>query len=773
MKITIQGQDYTFALDATRPLTIERKLNEPSICELWLSLPAVDTLPAPRRFQTLAIVGDNGTTYFTGYIAASPSLEYAGIALEGPRYRTVIQAVSDELILDQLLMPPRAGNAGGAAGILLGSLVTHSGSTMLSTQGLSLNTALSNVVAETGSNWSQRAGQVATMARSAYRAIDGSLVLNAIPAQVHPLNETDGSLELASLTFTANTKRALTNDVTVCGEVEPTAYVTEYFLGDGVTTTFDLGAEPFALSSSSSRIINELFNEGQIDQTVWSMSGGQGYLTLGPSGLVMNGGDGIDGQVALTWIDRVEMGGTSLLEANGVTLSPGSAGVVAGFFSGGAAAADCIAGFQSTSQQGTGAVTLQPLINGCAAGTTFAINAQNSYTLRIRVHCPEFERTRSIYYAFGDGGPISAGGQGVLSQCAIQMEVQQFVNGIGATPVTVYDGSIANVPANCNIVAASTINLIGSMRSFSLNNVSPGWVISTPPNGAPYTRRIGTTAQQAECHVERSGKLAFYTGYVPVAGEQIAVSYRTIGRALGRAVNTTSQQALAQTGSPSVSSWIGSVVSPAARSSADCRNAALVMEQAAASVSALWSGTYQGNNSNFTADVWPGDALQLNAPSANLDAQVVVRSVKLSYRASYPDLVTYDITFANDWANDLAIKTSIRVPEDTWLPAPVEPTVLANLNGLTITVLNGSTVTLNTGVAPPVGGGFEIRLRDFAFMPGNDPALVMRGSQQTLTFSRVSAADRFYIRMYDGSTPPNYSEFSTALFINLPLSSGQ
>ena len=47
----------------------------------------------------------------------------------------------------------------------------------------------------------------------------------------------------------------------------------------------------------------------------------------------------------------------------------------------------------------------------------------------------------------------------------------------------------------------------------------------------------------------------------------------------------------------------------------------------------------------------------------------------------------------------------------------------------------------------------------------------MRGSQPNLTFSRVSASDRFYIRMYDGATPPNYSEFSTALFINLPLGS--
>jgi hypothetical protein len=771
MKITIQGQDFTAALDASRPLTIDRKLNEPSVCELWLSLPGNGSLPAPARYQALAITGDNGTTYFTGYIAVSPLSEYAGVGVAGPRYRTVIQAISDELILDQLPMPPSAGSSGETAGALIASLVTHSGSTVLSGQGLTLNTSVSNFVPEPGTNWSRRAGQVANMARAAYRAINAALTLSPVQTQVHPLNETDGSLNLASLALAASVKRALANDVTVCGEDEPAAYVTEYFLGDGVTTTFNLGAAPYSMASAKSRIINELFNEPQINQTVWSTSGGQGYLTLGPAGLAMNGGNGIDGQTALTWIDAVEMGGTLLLEASGVILSPGSTGVVAGFFSGGAAAADCITGFQVIAQQGTGTVTLQPLIQGCAAGTTFSVNSQNSYTLRIRVHCPEFERTRAMYYAFGDSGPISAGGQGVLAPCSIQMEVQQFVNGIGATPVTVYNGSLANLPGVCQVVAASSINLIGSMRALSLNNLGSGWVVSTPPNGTAYTRRIGTTAEQAECHIERSGKLAFYSGYVPVAGEQIAVSYRTIGRAVGRAVNTASQQALAQAGSPSIAAWIGSVTSPAARSSADCRNAALAMKQAAASVSALWSGSYKGTGASFASDVWPGDALQLNAPSANLNAQVVVRTVKLSYRASYPDLVVYDVTFANDWADDLAIKTSTRVPEDTWLPAPVAPTVLENLNGLTVTALNGSTVTVNTGTVAPSGGGFEIRLRDFVFMPGEDPTLVMRGGQQTLTFLRVSAADRFYIRMYDGSTPPNYSEFSAAVFINLPLSS--
>ena len=141
------------------------------------------------------------------------------------------------------------------------------------------------------------------------------------------------------------------------------------------------------------------------------------------------------------------------------------------------------------------------------------------------------------------------------------------------------------------------------------------------------------------------------------------------------------------------------------------------------------------------------------------------------YTASYPDHVKYEIAFANDWADDLAIRTSATVPENAWLPAAVNPTYLANLTSLTVTSISGSTVTVNTGVTPPAGGGFEIRLRDFSFMAGQDPTLVMRGSQQNLTFSRVSAADRFYLRTYDGSTPPNYSEFSAALFINLPLSS--
>jgi len=769
MKITINGQDYTATLDAAQPLTIERKLNEPSECRLWISLPTGGTLTTPLRNQTLMVNGDDGTYYFTGYIAVSPSPEYAGFGAEGPRYRIAIQALSDELLLDQLLMPPSKGTTGETAGALMTALVTRTGSTALSTQGLSLVAPVSNFIPDPGASFSESAGQVASMARAAYRALNGQLSISSAQSTVHPLNETDGSLNLAALSLTSSVERSLANDITVCGEHEPVAYVTEYFLGDGVTTQFYLSSDPFLLASSKSTVIAELFNEAQINQQVWGKTGGASYLSLGAAGLVMAGGNGIDGQTLLTWIDSIEMGGTLLLEAVGVSLSPGSVGALAGFFVGMNTQESCVAGFQVTSQPGTGAVTLQPLVNGSALGTPYAINSTYQYTLRVRVHCVEDERETAIYRSFGDNGAITSGGHLNSASGNIQMEIQQFVNGIGGTPVTLYDGPIASLPTACNIVAASSISLNGSIRAINLTNLGSGWVVSTPPSGASYTRRIGTTAEAAECHVERTGKLAFYTGSTPVTGEQIAVSYRTIGRAVGRAVNTASQQALSQAGMPSVATWIGSVTNPPARSSADCRNAALAIEQAATSVSALWSGSYVGSRMTFATDVWPGDALLLNAPSANLNVQVVVRSVKVSYRASYPDLVEYAIAFANDWADDLAIKTSITVPVDAWLPAPVAAPVLANLTGLTVTALNGSAVTVNTGVTPPTGGGFEIRLRDFVFQAGQDPSLVMRATQPNITVQRQSANDRFYIRMYDGSTPPNYSEFSTALFINLPL----
>ena len=588
---------------------------------------------------------------------------------------------------------------------------------------------------------------------------------------VHALEEAGGSFNPANLTLAPCVDRLPANDVTLCGEQEPVAYVTEYFYGDGVTSIFYLADEPYSPSVSKTKIIREQFNEPEIDASVWVNTGGSGEFTLGGGGLNMRCGNGLDGQSVLSWLDPVEMGGTLLLEALGVTLAAGSTGILAGFFDGGMESTYCTAGFQVTAQQGTGVMKLQPVIQGMPAGNALTTTSSNQYALRLRLHSPELYRSNAIYRACSDGGFVSAGGEYNLSPGKLQFEIQEFVNGVGGMPVTLYDGAVANLPALCAVVAASGKSLFGSMRAFHLKNLGSGWVMSTRPNSGASTRPLGSPVEAGECEFQGGGKLQFQLGSIPEVGELVSVFYRTRGRAVGRAVNAGNQQSLADAGLQADTPWVGSVIEPQARCSADCRNAALVSAQTIADDSSVLRGTYKGSNYEFDSDVWPGDALLLNVPSAALDSQVIIREVTVSYSSSLPDLVEYGIAFANDWAEDLTIKRSPTVPEDAWLSVPSFPTVLPNLTGLTVTMLNGSTVAINAGVTPPAGGGFEIRRRDFEFMPGTDPGLVTRSTQPNIIFSRETTNDRFYIRTYDGATPPNYSEFSTALFINLPLGS--
>jgi len=102
-------------------------------------------------------------------------------------------------------------------------------------------------------------------------------------------------------------------------------------------------------------------------------------------------------------------------------------------------------------------------------------------------------------------------------------------------------------------------------------------------------------------------------------------------------------------------------------------------------MSAFVEWNLQRKQKEFASDVWPGDALLLNAPSTSLNAQVVVRTVKLSYGSSYPDLVEIYDRIANDWADDLAIRRAQRFRKTPGCQCTVAPTVLANLSGLTVT----------------------------------------------------------------------------------------
>ena len=770
MKISIQGVDYSAALDASQVLTIDRKLNEPSSCQFCVAGCSALGLTLPKRFQTVAVINDTGIVLFTGFVVSDPVPQYAGMGYDGPSYVYGIQAVSEEWLYDQASLPWMDRVASSTLAGMLDSLILHAG---ISGVQASATTAVENcnaLAVRHSHGWVRNASAMANEARSSYRVLNGTISVNAIPVVVHSMRESDGSLNVEGLGLTHGLRRNLANDITVCGKHEPVAYVTEYFLGDGATTTFNLSEMPFFEASADSKIVVENFDEASINTQVWSLVGVAEGWTISSKGLSFSGGNGIDGETLIALMDSVEVGGSMLLEATGVTVQANGTGVIAGLFHGEAKQTSCALGFSVTTLQGNGSAVVQPLILGSLAGSSYTLKAENSYTLRIRIHCQEHERSRMVYRVWGDDGQILSTPADVDSPAQVVLEIEEYVNTVGSTPVTLYSGAITNLPGNCSVVPVSCISMAGTMRRFSAKRQGSGWVESAL-SGSTTVRRLGTVAEGGECHLERDGKLIFYTGYAPASERQIAVSYRTSGRSVGRAVDSASQAALQASGIVPQFAWCGSVTSPAPRTSADCRNAASVLVQAASSASSLWSGSYTVNQFQLDSDVWPGDALELIVESQCVDRQVVVREVTVSYGASAPDLIRYKIHFANDWANDLAIKTSDSVHEDAWLPAKISPTVLANLNALTVSSVTSTVVSVDAGIDPPAGGGFEVRRRDFAFMPGEDDDLVLRSSTRSFTFSRESACDRFYIRAFDAATPPNYSEFSTALFINLPVSS--
>jgi hypothetical protein len=757
--------DYSQSVVAKEKFLIKRQLNEPSLCSFTLA-PSILSLPTPVRNGRVVVADDSGNVLFTGYVGMEPALELVGQTSEGPAYQVSVSAVSDELLLDQQPMPVLLAGVSESASVLLQGLGEG-----LDTSGLSFSLSESiggvgDFLPNAGENWSANAGTLAAMARSAYRVVDGVVLMEPVGSVIHTLSEANGTLQLSALE--ASMVKALANDVTVCGPSEPAAYVTEFFEGDGTTVLFDLTEDPYIPPSSKTKPLIDLFQEPEINQAVWSVDGLGTRIALSSAGLTCYGGNGIDGETTVITVNQIEFGGSLVFEA-GVQFGAVTQGVLNAIYAGAISVSNCVAGFQIS--QGSGNTQIGALINGVAAGSLFTVTAGHMYTLRMRLYCNEMQRVEQVYNSIDNSGTHTYGGFYLSAGGNVELEVQDTTNGVASAPVVLYSGAMANLPSVSALGLLNSTSLECSIASIEVSQQGPIWVTSTPPGGSATMRRIGTTAQGSDCRIERTGKLRFYPASIPQASEIIAVCYRSTHRAVARLANAASIVEESNGGTlPGTAAWIGTVTSPAPRSSSDCEFAATALLDLATNRGAAWKGTYTAWDMETQGDVWPGDVLAVTAASANLNANLVVRTVELELLCGSPGLVKYMIGFANDWADALAIKTSSSVPADVWLPQqPETSTPLANLAGLTISTLTGSAITVNAVIVPPTNGGFEVRRRDWAFGPGTNSDLVLRSPVNSFTIPREAAMEQYYIRMYDGSTPPNYSRFSSAIFVNVAL----
>lgn len=755
--------DYTPAIATRNPLQVERQLNLPTICSFCL-VSGIQDLITPLRFARVVLTDDNGAILFTGYVATDPALELAGEGLAGPAYKILVSATSDDVLLDMQGLSLKTISFAESAGQMLQTILTAVDPTLFTFSAAQSVGTVGRFVSDPGESWSKNVGSLSSSTRSSYKALAGNVSIAPIGSVTHSLSESDGSLQVSRLQ--ASMIKMLANDVTVCGQEEPSAYVTEVFAGDGVTTLFDLTEIPFFPSTSKAQPLIDLFQEPAIDPWIWQILDPGSHLSLTGNGLTCTGGNGHDGQTALYGTNNLELGGSLIIEASGVTLSSGSQGILSGLYDGDISTQNCLAGFQVN--QISGNTVVLPIVNTDVAGSTFSPVAGHVYTLRTRIYCKEMQRVLQSFYSTGDSGTQSWGGTIVPAAVHLSLEVQDMTDGVSQTPIVLYDGALTVAPPVCTYALINSTNLICSIRSVEIAQEGPVWVTSVLPNGTSITRRVGTTAQGADCRIERTGKIRFYATSLPQAGEQIFVSYRTKHRAVARKANSVSVTTQSSTTIPSSSRWLGTVTTPNAISSMDCENAANALLNLASSKAAAWKGSYTGWNFDTHGDIWPGDVLAITA--ANITANLVVRTVQIEMVCAVPQMLKYTIHFANDWADALAIKTTSSVPTDTWLPQQpqaVEP--LDNLLTLTVSSVSTSAIQIGTGVTPPSGGGFEVRRRDWAFGPGTDSDLVLRSPVSSFSIPRQAAIEQFYIRTYDGSTPPNYSRFSNAVFINVPL----
>lgn len=776
MKVTIDNQnglgpvDYSAAICADRAaenaVLIERRLNEPSLAKLILDCTGAG-LPTPAHNAAVVIEAANGTILLTGYVPTQAEPLFAGYDSTGPRYRMQVHVVSDDWLLDRAALPQTAPMLGQSAGNMVRTVTTRVSPTLVNLSGVQDVGTIGFFEPNPNLSWSQNVAALANQARAAYRVVNGQMTLAPVGSTIHTISDRQGTLDYSNLT--ASAAKTLVNDVTVTGLSQPMEYVTELFEGDGATVQFQLQRDPFPIHRTI--LLDEEFTQPTLNTALWLVSDPGSYMNVSGAGLTLTGGSGYDGTTTLTTIDPVELGGEVIVEAGFVQMNSGSDGVLCGLYDGAIGIPNCVAGFR-VRPSGSNTI-LVPLVEGSEVGTEFTVQPGHTYILRIHIHSTELQHLMNSYFSYGSNGPAVYGGGMVTSPLQLLFELQDmallpYVN-IGST--ILYDGSLPISGGLCYFGCVNSLNLQGSVGYFKVRQPGTVWVVSTPSGGTPFTRRIGPAIDGADCSVQRNGFLHFYKLGTPQPGEILSVTYRVAAPSVARMANAASIAQEGVNGIPGISQWIGRVVHPPARSTADCENACQALLNFSSNPTAAWTGTYRYYNLQDQQDVWPGDALNFQSTSGGLNESVIVRSVKIAFTSSNPEVLNYTVAFANDWAETLSMKLTDAIPVDVILPTVPETTpgtYLKNLNALQVTGITTTTISVNANVTPPANGGFEVRWMDNNFGVEVREDLVLRSPVPNFTITRSEDEQQFFIRMYDGSTPPLYSRISAAIFTNVP-----
>jgi hypothetical protein len=328
-----------------------------------------------------------------------------------------------------------------------------------------------------------------------------------------------------------------------------------------------------------------------------------------------------------------------------------------------------------------------------------------------------------------------------------------------------FDGQINNAPAFATYAVIDAVNLHCTLGYTEIQRTAATEVRVTPSGTTVSSSKIiGDKIDGADCEITSSPEVVFYSYATPGNGDVIVVSYRGDGKAEGWAQNSGNIAALARAQDTGVRGTIVKLKLPAARTSDECRSAAATLLED--TTATAWSGQYQcwGDSLPGAQDVWPGDAIEITLPRQSLQVAATVREVKIQFISVGEECSQYTIEFANDAAQHLSFSlgtTTEKLPLSN--STEIAGTSVPCLPGAAITSVQDASLVIDAGMAPVAGGGFEVRLKDEGWGANVDRNLLGRFTTETFTVPKLSTSQDNFLRMFDGSSPPNYSRFTTLL----------
>ncbi len=757
-------QDYTAWVDVEHLPKIARKLNRAATMTAALANCGAG-FSAPVCGARIVLQCGSGLTLFTGYLATAPEQQYLGQGLQGPAWRYNLLALDDSCLLDRNALPVRTPFAWRTTGDALRTLVNDvlpGGLDLSGVQDVSLINQFPIVPQKT---WTEHAQELTTMARAAYRAHDGRLDFQPVGQQSFTISDQDNKFVPQGLSLVQPDE--LRNDVTIIGELEPVVYVRDYFLGDGTTLAFYLSEVPF--SKSTVTLFVENYTDPQLNPTLWGVTDPNGKLSVGGGQLLISGGP-----AAVSYVESLELAGGLMLQHGQVVFNAASGGTIGGIYNDPVGDGNCIAGFR-ISPNGSNC-TIQALVNGAGTGTPLATTPGHQYALATQVFCNEAHRVHQTYLSSVHPAGSGRGGDAVAAAMRVVLTVHDVdPNNPGtlAAPATVLFDAVLAAPAFATYALINGASLFASLSFTRLEHVVDTEVRSMIPGGAFRTRLAGALVDGGECYVSSAGELRFYTPYPPEPNEQVVVAYRSSARAVARVQDQNSIAAHRKGSDNGRRSYVRRLKLPLAPTSIDCENAALAILDDA--VQPAWAGEYRVLSDFLPAsDVLPANAVQVAVPSQGAAFSAIVREVDVEVVSLADDRSLYAIRFANDAAGLLAFEfnsMTLAQPVTTIFTTttPSSSMYIAPLTAVQVTDVIATYITVDAGVAPPPGGGIEVRRSDAGWGPGADGNLAGRFTTQTFTLPRLSRVQSYYLRQYDGSSPAKYSRDSALLHVDYPL----